>query len=187
MSQARNLAAKRNYAAQGKQREMAGLKRTDLGVPSMADEAHGDPDGLVPLLTVEPVEVDSTNPSLDDGTTATPINVEVEGGTSDGEPTTDSSMPKFTAKRSSCPPQVTTTSLSQTPALVAYPHTASARNIGTPPNATDELRRGGESTDNASGSTQIRWSSCIRYSAGKFAMEMLMRNLSKDSQCDDHR
>ncbi|KAG8058451.1 hypothetical protein GUJ93_ZPchr0002g25317 [Zizania palustris] len=33
----------------------------------------------------------------------------------------------------------------------------------------------------------MRWSSCIRYSARKFAMEMLMRNLSKDSQCDDHR
>ncbi|KAG8076950.1 hypothetical protein GUJ93_ZPchr0006g45436 [Zizania palustris] len=50
-----------------------------LLVLSIADEAHGhgDPDSPDPLLTVE---VDSMNPSQDDGTAATPINVEAEGG-----------------------------------------------------------------------------------------------------------
>ncbi|KAG8076949.1 hypothetical protein GUJ93_ZPchr0006g41220 [Zizania palustris] len=64
----------------------------------MADEAygHGDADSPDPLLTME---VDSTNPSQDDGTAATPINVEAEGG--DGEPAIASSMSKSSAKRSS--------------------------------------------------------------------------------------
>ncbi|KAG8087967.1 hypothetical protein GUJ93_ZPchr0010g9262 [Zizania palustris] len=68
---------------------MGGRKRPGSGkcrlFPSMADEAHDDPDDPDPFLMVEPVEVDSTNPIQDDDTDATPINVEAKGGTGDGE------------------------------------------------------------------------------------------------------